>query len=346
MDSAVYYYANKEYQYSHARLMYEKLGGTFLVRDARHYFRFKWYFRHWPGIRVTFKDLNVDSLKGVILSMSNAPIRHDPSLCTTLFLGHGSGDKRYGGNARNLLSYDFLLISGGKQMAKLIDEELDIPEDKLIKVGNPRFDEYINNTIDRAESARYLGIRDLDRKTILYAPTWRWGKGSLLTHYQLFCKNLTKEFNLIIRPHFHERRLILKMKAWTVMNRIDHVYFSNPAQIHRHDTMHDFVISDLLISDTSSIAYEYLITRNPILIIETGFSDLHSMPPELDINTVAAHFRLGNSFKIESLVHQMLSQNKSSQYAELLYNCFYYNDGKSAQRVTDFIQSLPVFKLV
>jgi len=53
--------------------------------------------------------------------------------------------------------------------------------------------------------------------------------------------------------------------------------------------MFDFALSNLLISDTSSILYEYLITRNPIIIANTQHVDLHNMPPEMDISTIAYH---------------------------------------------------------
>ena len=46
--------------------------------------------------------------------------------------------------------------------------------------------------------------------------------------------------------------------------------------------MNDFAISDLLIGDTSSINFEYLITCKPIIIVDTITSTLN-MPTDLNI---------------------------------------------------------------
>ena len=74
------------------------------------------------------------------------------------------------------------------------------------------------------------------------------------------------------------------------MNRIKHVYFSNPANILINTTMNDFAVSDVLISDTSSILYEYLITLKPIIIAESNYLDLHDMPDNMNINNLAKKF--------------------------------------------------------
>ena len=45
--------------------------------------------------------------------------------------------------------------------------------------------------------------------------------------------------------------------------------------------MNDFAISDLMISDTSSIIYEYLVTQKPIIIADNNYQKLHNMPADL-----------------------------------------------------------------
>ena len=43
---------------------------------------------------------------------------------------------------------------------------------------------------------------------------------------------------------------------------------------------------------------------------------------------------------ISGMINKALSENSQPKYEQLLNNCFYYNDGKSAQRAADFIFSL------
>ena len=352
IEKTIFYYANQVYEYSFARMIYCKIGGTFIVRKLNRKYRLKWYlrasqraqvnspfFEELPAIVV--KDVNKEHLNwpGILISNSNTVIKREKSACKVIFMGHGTGDKKYGGNAKDLESFDYHFITGPKHMQKLNDLDVNIPEEKLIKIGNPRFDEIVNDDIDAEGYLDYLQVQDNTRKTILYAPTWKWGSGTLHKLGRHFCRELTKEYNLIIRPHYFDRKYIPQLKIWAKINGIQHVYFSNPANILSNDTMYDFVVSDLLISDTSSITYEYLIMKKPIIIIENEFSDLHVMPSELNVKTIAGKYDHGYSNNILQVVQTTLDSHNQKVFSTMLENCFYFNDGHSIDRIIDFLGS-------
>jgi len=206
-------------------------------------------------------------------------------------------------------------------------------------IGYPKFDEYLN--INKDQYLKFLGIKDKTRKNILYAPTWKWGDGTLRKFGKKFCKEISREHNLIIRPHFEDRGYIIRLKLWAKLNGLKHVYFSNPAQIIKNNTMNDFAISDLMISDTSSINYEYLITRKPIIIVDNDYDQLHNMPTDLNILDIVQTYHSDKN-DICSMINYELSNNTFDQYNKMLHNCFYFNDGKSANRAADFIKSLEI----
>ncbi len=344
----IYFFANAVYQYSHSKSIFELTGGTFIVNKFNRMLRFKYYllnsvkneaikgFLNTPPVIIRDIRQPLD-LRGVILSGSCTFVNNNKNSSYSIFIGHGAGDKKYGGSAEILKSYDFHFISGPKHLHKMKDMDVEIPSEKLVDIGYPKFDDYVNNKIDRNAYMNHLGIRDRSRKNILYAPTWRWGDGTLQKYGKQFCKELDGEFNLIIRPHFHDRRHILPLKFWAKSNGFNNVYFSNPARILKNNSMYDFAISDLMISDTSSIIYEYLITKNPIIIADNNYQDLHRMPSDLNILDIANKYYGKN---ISSLVDAELSGNTRSNYETLLNNCFYFNDGKSSKRASDFVSSL------
>jgi CDP-glycerol glycerophosphotransferase (TagB/SpsB family) len=105
--------------------------------------------------------------------------------------------------------------------------------------------------------------------------------------------------------------------------------------------MNDFAISDLMISDTSSINYEYLITRKPIIIVDNDYDQLHNMPTDLNILDIVQTYHSDKN-DICSMINYELSNNTFDQYNKMLHNCFYFNDGKSANRAADFIKSLEI----
>ena len=282
----VYYFANQVYQYGHAKPIYDKTGGTFIVNKLNRAARFKYYLRFTeekdPGFLGTPKVIRkpkneVYDLDGVIISGSNSEIKHDKKKSISIFIGHGAGDKKFGGSGNTLETYDFHFVSGPKHIHKQKDMGIHIPEEKLIKIGYPKFDDYVNDRIDKEKYFNFLGVKDKERKNILYAPTWRWGNGTLKKYGKKFIKELDKDYNLIIRPHFHDRGKIIKLKLWAKYHGFKNVYFSNPAKIIKNSTMNDFAISDLMISDTSSIIYEYLITKKPIIIANNDYDQLHNL---------------------------------------------------------------------
>ena len=105
--------------------------------------------------------------------------------------------------------------------------------------------------------------------------------------------------------------------------------------------MNDFAISDLLISDTSSINYEYLITCKPIIIVDNNYDQLHNMPTDLNILDIVQTYQSTKN-DICSMIDIELSNNNFDQYEKMLHNCFYFNDGKSSDRAADFIKSLKI----
>ncbi len=226
-------------------------------------------------------------------------------------------------------------------MAILKDVGADLPESSLIKIGNLRFDDYLNGKLNREVLMDRIGISaaDRSRKTVLYAPTWKWGNGTLEKYAKLFCREITREHNLIIRPHHFDSHLIPKLKLWVKMTGIKHVYFSNTNRIVSNDTMHDFCISDILISDTSSVLYEYLVTGKPVIVANTDFNGLHNMPDKMNIMSIADRFN-GTSSILDVINRNLGDEENSARYTEMLHNCFYFNDGNSIERAVGFVDRI------
>jgi CDP-ribitol ribitolphosphotransferase len=346
----IYYFANQVYQFSNALPLFREVGGTLIVHKLKKFLQIKQYLRglNIPGNNRTFlntppvlwQDLNeLTDLRGIIISLSTTAINCNHTRCKTIFIGHGAGDKKYGSNGKILEGYDFHFITGPKHLEKLKDLDIDIPEEKLIKTGNLRFDDYLNNKIDREKEFKRLGIIDRSRKNVLYAPTWRWGGGTFKTYIYQFAQQITQKFNMVVRPHHHDRRYIPRLRLWAKLHGIKHIYFSNPANLKKCDTMHNFVVSDIMISDTSSILYEYLVTRKPIIVIQNKFTDLHHMPDHLNIMKHVSIYD-GTQKILKLIAENLTDQTNQDKYDRLLQNCYYFNDGKSVDRALNFIKSI------
>lgn len=348
----VFFLANQVYQLSYAKSIYDKLGGEFIAPSFRKLLKFKWNLskginregeQHKSSIKIIKRDIkNLSNLSGTIISQSNTRIINNNNSINTIFLGHGTGDKKYGGNPEILLGYDYHFISGNKHLEKLKDIGINISNDRLISIGNPRFDYYLNNLSDEKTYLKYLKVRDISLPTVLYAPTWQWGGGTLRELVYKLARKLSKNYNLIVRPHHFDSHLLPMLKIWAFSQGLDNIYFSNPNNILFEDTMEVFASSDILLSDTSSLIYEYLITGKPIIRIDIdGDHDLHEMPEELTIFGKSDILDPKNIRSITDKINYNLNEQPYKKvYERLLSDCFYYNDGQSTKRAIDFVLDL------
>lgn len=346
----IYYYGKQIYQFSYSKPIYEKAGGTFIVYKNRNWWEYKYYLRglnndpskknfmNTPPVLV--RDYNqLNDIKGVLLTHSSRRLNTNPEFCKTIYLGHGSGDKVFGGKGAYMDSYDYYFLPGPKMAEKLRDVGKNIQEDRLIKIGNPRFDDIVNNKIDKQKVMKRLGIKDTTKPIVLYAPTWRFGNGTFKKYAYKFAEEITKDYNLIIRPHYHDTKRMYRLNLWAKFKGIKNLYFSNSSDLIKADTMHDFVVSDIMISDTSSVLYEYLITGKPIIVAENGYSKLHNMPDEMNIMNVVDLY--SGKENINKMISNALALQKYKQdYAQMLPYIFYFNDGKSTERSLQYIKKL------
>lgn len=134
---------------------------------------------------------------------------------------------------------------------------------QILKVGYPRNDELINTEPDEITALKEsMGI-PLDKKVVLYAPTYRdnqfaeKGKYTFELPFSLddFKKQFGEDTVLILRMHY------LIANAMDISDYTDFVYdFSS------HPNISDlYLVSDMLITDYSSVFFDYAYLKRPIL---------------------------------------------------------------------------------
>lgn len=134
---------------------------------------------------------------------------------------------------------------------------------QILKVGYPRNDELINSTPEDIVALKErLGI-PLDKKVVLYAPTYRdnqfaeKGKYTFELPFSLdeFKQQFGQDTVLILRMHY------LIANALDISDYSDFVYdFSNHPDISEL-----YLASDMLITDYSSVFFDYAYLKRPIL---------------------------------------------------------------------------------
>lgn len=127
--------------------------------------------------------------------------------------------------------------------------------------GSPRNDVMVNDTRGLAEWKRELGL-DVHRTTVLYAPTFREaGSTALELDLEQFVENLGKDVQLLVRPHYLNRIHVPRNM------RSDIIDVSAVG-----DTSSVLMASDALVTDYSSIMFDYLVLDRPIILYVYDYS--------------------------------------------------------------------------
>src|SRR5699024_8299807 len=137
-------------------------------------------------------------------------------------------------------------------------------EKKILETGYPRNDFLINDnnsdTIDKIKSE--IGI-PADKKVILYAHTWRdnqfYGrvryKFDIQMDLNLLKEELSDEYVFVLRMHY----LIAENLD---LSNYDGFIFD---MSHHEDIRELYLISDMLITDYSSVFFDYSILKRPMI---------------------------------------------------------------------------------
>ncbi|MCX7766157.1 MAG: CDP-glycerol glycerophosphotransferase family protein [Candidatus Sumerlaeia bacterium] len=167
-----------------------------------------------------------------------------------------------------ILSYNKLFIVGEDMLRRYIRRGILRPEDSRIeKIGMPKTDPLRDGSLNAEEILARLGLKNKDRPIILFAPTWRpessiYTKGdeiiNLLSKLDVYL--LIKLHDLVLDPNERRVNWQAKIAGWEQI--------PNVKVIRDYDVIPYMFISDVLISDASSVANEFTLLDRPIIFVD------------------------------------------------------------------------------
>lgn len=208
----------------------------------------------------------------------------------------------------------------------------------LIETGYPRNDYLIDFQPEDAERTKEKLKIPKDKKVILYAPTWRdnqrtAGVGHTLDvnmHFSKFMEELNDDYVVILRLHY------------LVANQIDlSGYFGKVFDCSKVDDVNElYIISDILITDYSSVFFDYANLRRPIIFYmydleeyQTQIRDFYIDLNELPGPIVEKEEELLNAiYEIEKI-----EEEYKQKYKQFCDTYTYLDDGQAAKHVVDIV---------
>lgn len=246
----------------------------------------------------------------------------------------GSAIHAHGNIQHNLLMTDYLVAPNRFSADKLLESNHvnGIFNGKIVDAGYPRIDLTFKSNM--SDMKKLLNV-DENKKVILYAPTWRDSDNHNPVQasedvYQLF-KNLKEKFE-------GEYEVLLKVHYFVYKNFKEKGLekFCVPDWIDTNELMSAV---DILITDYSSIFFDFLHTKKPVLFFtydlekyadERGvYMDFEDLPGPLCRNVA----EITDSVENIEVVHSRYQE----KYQKMIDLYCYNDDGNATNRVLDII---------
>lgn len=161
----------------------------------------------------------------------------------------------------DVAKYNYM-ISPNKFCTKVFQTSFGINKERLIETGYPRNDFITNASDDQIKEIKRKFNIPLDKKVILYAPTWRDNSYNvsgytfeLQADFYKWKEVLGNEYVVVFKPHY------LIVNKYEKNEDLKDFLFSIPANAEINEL---YVISDCLITDYSSVFYDYAVLNRPI----------------------------------------------------------------------------------
>lgn len=183
---------------------------------------------------------------------------------------HGVSIKNYFLNER-IHDYDVVFATGPYMIRRYAEHGFFTPDDpKLRHVGLPKTDRLTDGTLSRDETLSGWGL-DATLPTVLYAPSWGTESSldamgeALLEALAARSRSETDPLNVVVKLHdnaFDERYARRDWRAF--LDGLIGPRFVAPKTADVVPAMH---ASDLMVTDISSVAFEYLQCDRPIVFM-------------------------------------------------------------------------------
>ena len=229
------------------------------------------------------------------------------------------------------------MISPNKFCTEVFQTSFGINRERLIETGYPRNDFITNATADDVKSLKDKFHLPMDKKIILYAPTWRddqfYEAGQYGFELDLDVNRLQEEFGdeyvLLLRLHYF------------IVDQLDlSKYGDFTVDGSSYDDITDlYLISDMLITDYSSVFFDYANLKRPVLYYTYDLDKYRDVLRGfyLDMEKdLPGPLLLTNDEVVDAIKNiDKIKEQYKDRYEEFYNRFCCVDDGHAAQRVVE-----------
>jgi CDP-glycerol glycerophosphotransferase len=225
---------------------------------------------------------------------------------------------------KNIKYWDWF-VAGSKNKAIILSNSVGY-KGNMVVIGMPRIDYLINHQKEDVNKIKKKLRIDIDKKIILYAPTYRDNDIKGENNKKILKKIKVPEgYLLLVKFHYYNKKTdIHNNKIWDISDY--------------NDINELFIISDVLISDYSTVIFDYSNLKRPIILYAYDLKEYKKMrnfyinyEEEMPGPIVKNIKQLNNE-----LANLQTFENRYGEKRRSFYKKFCsYNDGKATIRFVD-----------
>jgi len=238
-------------------------------------------------------------------------------------------------NSVNHRNYTKVYVCSEKDVPNYA-EAFGILESKIYPLGIPRtdmfFDDHYKKIAIQKVQKSYPVLKN--KNIILYAPTFR-GSGHYTAYYPYEMLDFEK-----LAKYCSETNSIILIKMHPFVRKgivIPEIYKEYFIDISKYREINDFLlVADILISDYSSLIYEFAILKKPMLFYAFDLEEYSLNRGFYEPYNEFVPGKVVNTFEelIDSLYRNDFEQEKLTRFLKKSFN---YLDGKSSERIVKHI---------
>lgn len=229
--------------------------------------------------------------------------------------------------------YDYM-ISPNSFTTEVFQTAFGIDKDRLIETGYPRNDILSNATKEQIQKIKVKYKIPQDKKVLLYAPTWRDNSYiasgytfELLVDFYKWREKLGEEYVVVFKPHY-------LISNEFDLKELEGFIYMVPSTT---DISELYLITDVLITDYSSVFFDFAILNKPIYFY---MYDLDEYKDELRGFYIDIYKDIpGDVFQeeetmLEEIRGNVFDYNRLEQFNRRFNNM---EDGNATKRVIDIV---------
>jgi hypothetical protein len=249
-------------------------------------------------------------------------------------VGDATGYRMFG-----LDYFDSILLNGSYQIQDIreLEEQRGLKSKELIVVGCPYLDELLSKYNQRNPNDSDI------LKTILVAPSW--GASGILSKYgsKLLDPLLQTGYQIVVRPHPQSMQ-----SEKSVIESLQKRYRDEPLLIWNFDAdnFESLVAADVLISDYSSVMFDYVfLFDRPLLYVNAEFDirpydagDLDHLPWKLQIlSSIGRELKVEDFEHIQTIIRSSLESKSLRENRRKAREDAWEFVGESGERIAKFL---------